>query len=94
MAFVDFNMRVPSADEAQGPVAKDAAASRSHTPAAPLKTPRGTLWIGVGMAAVAIALVFALAFASIGEPIVAAIVTILLLLPAASLFASDGHRRT
>ena len=89
MAYIDFRMRPPPAETVPAPGA-------SPADDAPVRrnAPRGAMWIGVGVAIVVTALIFTLALVSIGEPFVAGLVTLLLLLPAASLLSPDDRRRT
>ena len=86
MAYIDFRMRPPPADTVPAPKAPP-------QDKAPARVPRGAIWIGAGIAVVVVALIFTLALVSIGEPFVAGLVTLLLLLPAASLLSADDRRR-
>jgi hypothetical protein len=92
MAYIDFNMRPSDAALVEPTVpAKQANVVARSTPR--IETPRAAYLISGGIVAVITGLLFALAWVSIGQPIPAAIVTILLLLPAASLLGGDGRRR-
>jgi high-affinity Fe2+/Pb2+ permease len=88
MAYIDFKMRPPPADTGVAPEAPAEEAS-ARKPA-----PRGAMWIGAAIAVVVAALIFTLALVSIGEPFVAGLVTVLLLLPAASLLSADDRHHT
>lgn len=91
MAYIDFSMRPPREDVAEPAVPPGPA------PALPRASRPGkshaSYWIAGGIAALFPGLVFALVFASIGEPFIAALVTIVLLLPCAGLIGGDGRRR-
>ncbi|PZU07429.1 hypothetical protein [Sphingomonas sp.] len=92
MAYIDFSLKAPEAPPVK-PVATPAPRAPRALPAQRIDSPRAALWIALGIGAVVAALFFALAFVSIGEPVTAGLVTILLLLPAAALFGGDGRRR-
>jgi hypothetical protein len=96
MAYIDFNMR-PSDAVLTDPKApakrRDVAAPATLRIGTPrIETPHAAYLVGGAIVSVIAALLFALAWVSIGQPITAAIVTILLLLPAASLLSGDGRR--
>jgi hypothetical protein len=92
MAYIDFRMQPPLGE---GDVRQRYAAPVRHRskPAAPAPKTRPAMWLGMAVVVLLIVLVFTLALASIGEPFVAGVVTMLLLLPAGSLFGGDGRRR-
>jgi hypothetical protein len=93
MAYIDFNMRPSDAaiiEPTAGANKRDIVVR--STPR--IETPHAAYLIGGAIIALIAGLLFALAWASIGQPITAAIVTVLLLLPAASLLGGDSRRRS
>ncbi|QJU58932.1 hypothetical protein HL653_15170 [Sphingomonas sp. AP4-R1] len=93
MSYIDFRMKpaAPKDGRADSPAP---ATSPSHRESAPKRaSDRSAVLMTGGLIVTIVALVFALALASIREPFTAAIVTIILLLPTASLLGGDKHRR-
>lgn len=88
MAYIDFNLKTP--DAPAGPAPEPVAPPERH--ARRIERPSAALWIALGIGGVVALLLFALAFVAIREPWMAAIVTTILLLPAAALFGGDGRR--
>jgi hypothetical protein len=91
MAYIDFSLRPPP-ETTERPAADTPGFAVHPARAKRLEEPCTALWLAVGIALVFVALIYVLALTSIGEPLTAAIVTVVLLLPAASLFGGSGRR--
>jgi hypothetical protein len=90
MTYIDFRM-----EPAPAPDHEADSAVEPPLPAKPARrtSDRSALLMTSGLVVTIMALFFALALASIREPFTAAIVTIIVLLPAASLLGGDKRHR-
>lgn len=89
MTYMDFRPLLPGSNDgerSQRPV-EPGGGERRQPP-----SPRAS-WIGGGIAGVVVGLLYALAYVSLEEPAIALLITVLVLLPAASLMGGNSRSR-